>query len=260
LTSMDRFDGKNGFKVSVYNGARYAWVGMNMENPKLENLNVRLAIRYGIDVQSILDAAYDGIAPWARAAIPEGRVGYWADAPKYERDVAKAKDYMAKAGITTLDLELAIENTLEWRTWAEIIQQNLAEVGINIKINAMEGGAFWSIGEGDKGKEVELFCMSYSAAGEPSWYTQWFTKEQIGEWNWMRWSSSEFDELHQQGMVTIDPAKRTPIYIEAQKVWDKACNAVWVTHTVHVFAHKDNIDTLFMQGSPIPVLRDFKAK
>jgi len=259
LSSKDRFENMPGFSEYVMQGVRYAWVGMNMQNPKLQDINVRQAIRYGIDVDSILAAAYDSAAPHARAAIPEGRIGYWADAPLYEHDVAKARDYMAKAGLTSLDLTLAIENTLEWSSWAQVIQANLAEVGINITIDAMDGAAFWAIGDGDKGLDVELFCISYSAAGEPSWYTMWFTQDQIGVWNWMRWASPEFDALNEKGLQTMDPAERGPIYIEMQKLWDEACNSVWVTHTVSVIIYKDTIQPAFSLGTEIPVLRDFKA-
>ena len=258
LSSKARFENMPGFNVYVLQGARYAWVGMNMENPKLQDINVRQAIRYGIDVDSILAAAYDGAAPRARAAIPEGRIGYWADAPLYEHDVAKAREFMALAGLESLDLTLAIENTLEWSTWAQVIQANLAEIGINVTIDAMDGAGFWSIGDGDKGLDVELFCISYSAAGEPSWYTTWFVQEQVGVWNWMRWRSPEFDALDALGLQTMNPADRNPIYIEAQKLWDEACNSVWITHTVSVSVYKDTIQPVYSLGTEIPVLRDFR--
>ena len=259
LSSMDRFEGMSGYNTYVRNGSRYAWVGMNMENPKLQDINVRQAIRYAIDVPSILYAAYDNAAPQARAAIPEGRIGYWADAPLYERDVARARDYMALAGVDSLDLNIAIENTLEWRSWAEVIQQNLAEIGINVNIDAMDGAAFWSIGDGDNGLDVELFCISYSAANEPSWYTMWFTQDQVGVWNWMRWRSPEFDELNTRGLQLMNPADRAPIYVEAQQIWDEAVNSVWVTHTVNVYAFADNVVPAFPPGTDVPNFRDFTA-
>ncbi len=92
----------------------------------------------------------------AKSILPPGTLGYWEEAPLYERDAEKARDYMAKAGLQSLDLELVVENTVEYRSWAEIIQQNLAEVGINITITTLDPSAFWVIGEGDKGKDVEL--------------------------------------------------------------------------------------------------------
>lgn len=260
LASTDKFQNDSNFKVSVIPSTAYSWIGMNVENPKLKDINVREAIRYGIDVPSILAAAYNGKAPQARALIPEGTLGYWADAPLYTRDVAKAKDFLAKAGVKSLELNLAIQDTTEFRTWAEIVQQNLAEVGIKINIVPLDSSAFWDLGSGEKGKEVELFEIGYSSVGpEPAWSSMWFTCDQVGVWNWMRWCSKEFDALHKQGIETLDPAKRTQIYIDMQKLWDQAVITVWVTNVPQVYAYKPSISPVVYPGGLAPMLRDFKA-
>ena len=36
-------------------------------------------------------------------------IGYWEDAPVYERDVARAQEFMAQAGVDSLELTLTIE-------------------------------------------------------------------------------------------------------------------------------------------------------
>ena len=65
---------------------------------------MRQAIRYAIDVPSILKAAYLGLADQENTADSSGPGRLLEDAPMYQRDVAKAKEFMAKAGLTTLDL------------------------------------------------------------------------------------------------------------------------------------------------------------
>ena len=61
----------------------------------------------------------------------------------------KAKEYMAAAGLETLDLRLDLQDTTEYRTWAEIVQQNLKEIGINLELNPMESSAYWSTSFGE---------------------------------------------------------------------------------------------------------------
>jgi peptide/nickel transport system substrate-binding protein len=186
--------------------------------------------------------------------IAPGLIGHWKDAPRYERDVAKAKDYLSKAGLTSLDLRLDIQNTAEYRTWAEIAQENLKEVGINIQINPLDSSSFWSLGEGEAGKSAELFANNYSMEPDPSWATMWFTTEQIGVWNWMRWASPEYDELHRQGLTTIDPAERERIYIEMQRLWDEACHSVFITHGSMTYAyHPDLLPATTPHGLIQPV-------
>ncbi|MFZ5807817.1 MAG: ABC transporter substrate-binding protein [Chloroflexota bacterium] len=260
LASADRFQSDPNYQVEIIPTNNYSWIAMNIENPKLQDINVRKAILYGIDVPSILTATYMGKAPQARALIPPGNLGYWKDAPVYERDVAKAKEFLAQAGLTSLDLNLAINDVSEFRTWAEIVQQNLAEVGININIVPYDSSAYWELGAGDKGKEVELVAMNYSAMPDPAWFTMWFTCDQVGVWNWMRWCSERYDELHKLGIKTTDPAEREKIYLEMQKLWDEAVITVWITNQPIVYVSKPTVQTAMYPGGLCPMLRDFKAK
>jgi peptide/nickel transport system substrate-binding protein len=260
LASADRFQSDPAFKAEISPSYSYSWIGLNVENPKLQDINVREAIRYGIDVPSILAAAYNDLAPRANALIPEGVVGYWPNAPVYDRDVAKAKEYLAKAGLTALDLNLAIQDTTEYRTWAEIAQQNLAEVGININIVPLDSSSFWDLGSGDKGKDVELFEIGYSAVGpDPAWFSMWFTCDQVGVWNWMRWCNEQFDQLHKDSIRTLDPEKRGEMFVEMQKLWDEAAISVWITNTPLVYVSKPNIQFVIYPGGLCPMLREFTA-
>ncbi|MBN1316082.1 MAG: hypothetical protein JXA42_11455 [Anaerolineales bacterium] len=241
LASLERYESDPNFMVLKQPSLNYTWIGINVENPKLQDINVREAIRYGIDVPSILLATYMGQAEQSGAMVPKGLLGYWADAPLIKSDVEKAKEYMAKAGLETLDLEIACQDTSEYRTWAEIAQANLAEIGINLTINPMDSSTYWSMGEGEKGLEVELYTSKYSSQPDPAWYTMWFVCEQVGVWNWNRWCSPEFDALHQEGLVTTDSERRNEIYIEMQQIYHDAAQAVWITHPLNAFAYSPDI-------------------
>jgi len=229
-SSIQRYESGGNVKLVRKPSLRYRWIGMNVENPKLKDINVRQAIRYALDVPGIVKATYMGQADVEYGLIPPGTLGYWADAPHYERDVAKAKEYMKKAGIETLDLRIDIQDTSEYRSWAEIAQQNLKEIGINLTINPMDSSAFWALGAGEKGKEAELFSNNYSMQPDPSWATMWFTCEQVGVWNWERWCNKEYDDLHAKGLVTLDDKARNEIYIKMQQIADADAKAIFITH------------------------------
>jgi peptide/nickel transport system substrate-binding protein len=261
LSSTDKFQADANFNVQSIPSTAYNWIGMNVESPKLKDINVREAIRYGIDVPSILAAAYNNKAPRANALIPEGTLGYWKDAPVYNRDVTKAKEYLAKAGLTSLDLKFTYENTDEYSTWAQIVQQNLKDVGINVTLNPLDSSTFWAYGEGGKDKELELFAVGYSSvAPEPAWSTMWFTCDQVDLWNWMRWCNTEFDALHKEGIATIDAAKREPIYIQMQQLWDAAAMSVFVTNVPQVYVSKLSVKPVIYPGGLSPMFREFSGE
>jgi peptide/nickel transport system substrate-binding protein len=261
LSSADKFQNDPNFAVSLIPSTAYNWIGMNVEHPKLQDINVREAIRYGIDVPSILAAAYNDKAPRANALIPEGTLGYWKDAPVYERDVAKAKEYLAKANLTSLDLTMTYENTEEFNTWGQIVQQNLQEVGINVTLNPLDSSTFWSYGADGKDKELEMFAVGYSSvAPEPAWSSMWFTCDQVDLWNWMRWCNEEFDALHKQGIETVDTAQREPLYIQMQQLWDADAMAVFVTNVPQVYVSKPEVKVVIYPGGLAPMIREFGAQ
>jgi peptide/nickel transport system substrate-binding protein len=243
LPSVDRFESDPNFLVWKKPSLRYRWIAMNVQHPKLQDINVRKAIIYAIDVPSILQATYMGQADQEYALIPPGLIGYWADAPHYDRDVAKAKEYMAKAGLETLDLRLDLQDTSEYRTWAEIAQQNLKEIGINLELNPMESSAYWSTSFGeDAVKNNELLTSNYSMNPDPAWATMWFTCDQVTVWNTQNWCNEQYDELHRKGLVTLDEKEREQIYIEMQKLWDEAAQTVWITHGMMTYAYTPKIE------------------
>lgn len=241
IPAVERFQENPDLEVVSFPSLRYNWIGMNIENPKLEDINVRQAIRYGVDVESILIAAYDGKVEQETTLIPPGLLGHWEDAPLYERDVERAREYLADAGLDSLDLRLDFEDTTEARIWAEIIQENLREVGINVELNPMDSSTFWTSSFGEQSVNNELFTGGYSMQPDPAWATMWFTCEQVNVWNAMRWCNEEYDELHRQALVTMDEDERHEIYLEMQKLWDEAAHSVWVTHGLRPYAYAPDV-------------------
>ena len=214
---------------------------MDVENPKLADINVRQAVRYGIDVNQILAGVYFNAAKRANSMIPPGLIGYWADAPQYDRDVAKAKDFMSKAGLKTLDLTYTCTNDTQSIAQAQIVQANLLEVGINLTIDQMDISAFYQAGAGDNGKALQLFPSYFSMYADPAWATMWFTSDQVGVWNWQRWKDKQFDDLATQGLTTLDSTKRNTIYIQMQQIIDGTSSMIWITHGAYVHAYKKSI-------------------
>ena len=241
IGSIERFEAGGKLKVWVKPALRYRWVGMNVTHPKLQDINVRQAIRYGVDVESIVKAAYRGRAEVEYAMIAPGLLGHWKDAPKYKRDVEKAKDFLKKAGLTTLDLKFTCQNTTEYKTWGEIMQQNLKDVGINLTVEPLDSSVYSGIGFKPEAANLELHSGNFSMQPDPSWATAWFTCAQIPGWNYLRWCNKEYDELHAKGLVTIDEKEREKIYIRMQQIWDEACHSIWISHGIMCYAYSPKI-------------------
>lgn len=213
------------FEVQQRTTFDQTWIGMNMENPKLQDINVRQAIRYAIDVPSIILAAYEDGGVRATAVVsPSMPIGYWADAPTYDRDLDKAKQYAAEAQLDGLELQFATGVGNQAKTVAEIVQANLAEIGISITIAQDE--SLFDLGPGLR--DLELFLVTYYGAPDPIWSTQWFRCAQFDKWNWMYFCNEEFDSLDRAAANELDPEKRNEMYIREQQLMDEGVEAVWI--------------------------------
>ncbi|MGV3549395.1 ABC transporter substrate-binding protein [Rhizobium sp.] len=217
----------------------YVWFGPNIEKAPFDNVKVRQALRLAVDIDGILQGAYAGLYPRANALLAESLLGYWKDAPVYQRDIEGARKLLAEAGLENgFKTRLTIESTARYQAIAQIIQANLAEVGIEVEIEALESAAYWALGENDASKDLELSLVKFNGKFDPSFQTQWFTSEQVGQWNWQRYANKDFDALHAKGATTVDPAERAKIYVDAQKLLDESAAFIWITHNLNAFASR----------------------
>ncbi len=220
-------------------GIANVWLGMNVEKPPFNDIRVRRAIRLALDVDQMLLAGYNGLAPRANALIMPQVTGYWAAAPAHKRDVAAAKALMAEAGHAAgFRTRITVQNQPVYQTMALVARALLAEIGITLEVDAQDAGTFFSAGKGETGKNLDLFMIRFNGKLDPNFLAQWFTTAQIGTWNWQRWSDPAFDQLLDQGSTELDDTKRAALFVQAQQRMEDSAAFVWLTYDVSVFAHR----------------------
>jgi peptide/nickel transport system substrate-binding protein len=235
-------------KVIAIDGPYYAWMGINTENPKLTDIRVRKALQRAVDVDSILQAAYNGDSPKAFGVVTPGVVGY-RTASKFGYNPDEARALLAEAGVSGLELQLKLQAAApDHVAAAQIIQANLADVGVKVEIIPLDSGPFWNLGLEEKGedwKTLEIWLMEYRTQPDASDAIQWFVKDQVGIWNWERWSDAEFEDLWAKGLVETDNAKRAEIYLRMQEIMEDTGAYVWLTHKPLTFMHRDTFTPSF---------------
>ena len=223
---------------------KYVWLGLNTEHPQLADIRVRKAIQMAVDVGAILDAAYFGLADAATGIVAPGLTGN-RGYNLTERDPEAARALLEEAGygggFTTT---LRVLNKATFLTMAQVIQANLAEIGIEVQIDQLDSGAWWTMGmesEGEGWKDIQLFLQRFSTLPDPGWTTMWFTCDQVGVWNWERWCNEEFTDLHRKAMVELDPAQRDMMYKRMQDLMEESGAYRFITHEATPALYRDTI-------------------
>ncbi|MGH1481977.1 MAG: ABC transporter substrate-binding protein [Geminicoccales bacterium] len=262
LGSVERFRGDvpNGGTLLEYPSLFYVWLGMNVEHPLLQNEKLRQAIQHAIDVPSILEAAYFGAAEASTGIIAPGLIGHREQGMvPAAADFEKAAALLAESGESDVSLTLDVINKTSFTTAAQVIQATLSTIGINVEINVHEAATFWTLGDesaGERWKDVQLIMNRFSMTPDPYYATSWFTTDQIGTWNWERFSSEEFDRLHAEAAKETDSAKRAEMYSRAQDLMEQSGAYRFITHEATPVVHSSGIVPA-LRPDGLPLLRYF---
>ncbi|KRF12360.1 hypothetical protein ASG90_15395 [Nocardioides sp. Soil797] len=128
------------YAVLDFEGAtQQTYVGFNLDNPDLKDVKLRQAVAYAVDRERILDEVYRGKGIAQNLSWSPSSPAYdEAAAHHYDRDTAKAKDLAAQVGkVPTLPLQyIAGDPTAE--AVAQIVQANLADIGITVDLQPVE--------------------------------------------------------------------------------------------------------------------------
>ncbi|MGV0815680.1 ABC transporter substrate-binding protein [Mycolicibacterium boenickei] len=113
----------------------------------LNDIRIRHAINYSVNRSGIVKALYRGLGDPASQLIPEGVVGYNEELPLWPYDPAKAKQLVdeARADGVPVDTQIRLigrnsQFPMVTET-VEVIQNELAKAGLNVKIEMMDTAA-----------------------------------------------------------------------------------------------------------------------
>lgn len=242
-------------------GNRFAWLAINLNNPKFKDEKVRRAIQYAIDVQQIMDGSYSGLAVPATGVVPPALVGH-RDAILYPADAAKAQALLEEAGVSGLTIELAALNDKTSQLTCQIVQALLGAVGVTVDIKTYDEGVYWTLGDktaGDGWKNLEMVLMNFAGGVDPSENLTWFRPSQIGVYNWSQFDSPEFEELYQKGMAETDSGKRGEIYRKMQDLMEESGGFVFLTHETFAAIVRDGLKPVILADGYLDVTRFSKA-
>lgn len=123
-------------------GGLAAWE-VDVTSAPFDNVLARQALSYAMDRETMIAVGYSGYAipnPGNSIVSPESPF-YNTDLEEYEFDLDTAKDLFAQAGIvegSTITFWTLAGSFPEWVTMAEVLQADLAEIGITLEIESAE--------------------------------------------------------------------------------------------------------------------------
>ena len=209
-----------------------AFIAINSQHPPMDKPEVRQAINLAVDKTSYLKAVFDETAEAANGPYPPNTWSYAKDLPGYAHDPAKAKALLAKAG-----LKDGFQTTIWTRPsgsllnpnpslGAQLLQADLAEVGIQAQIRVIEWGEL--IRRAKAGEHDLLFMGWAGDNGDPdNFLTPQFSCAAVKSGtNFARYCDAGLDKLISAGKSTREQGVRSKLYEQAQAQIQQ--QALWV--------------------------------
>lgn len=224
--NLARFADDPRLKIVEEPGAAYQYIAFNLKDPILSKLEVRQAIAHAIDRERIVRDLLLGYGTVTETMFP---AGHWARAeglPAYPYNPERAKQLLDAAGYPDPDgdgpqprmsLSYSTSTDTEANQQAQMIQQMLRRVGVELEIRSNEFGTFY---EDIQNGRFQMYSLRRLGIADPDFYYVIFHTDSFPPEGQNRgyFSNPEVDQLIETGRATFDKEKRKVAYQKIQQI------------------------------------------
>jgi peptide/nickel transport system substrate-binding protein len=231
------------FNVLVGSTEGETVMAMNLGHKPLDNILVREAIAHAIDRKAIIDGAQYGYGTPIGTFFPPSNPAYVDLTSLSNFDPDKSKELLKQAGVSNLTLTLKLPPPAYARNSGQIIQQELANIGINVKIVNVEW-AQW-LQDVFTNKDYDLSIVSHV---EPNDFGV-FARDTY----YFNYHSDAYKKIIADLNVTTDPDKRKALKQDAQRQLAKDYAAIFLFELADITVANKDLKGLW-ENAPIPAV------
>ena len=247
-----------GIEVDQTTGTQHYALAMHTGKPPFDNNDVRLALKYAIDRQAMLDTILRGTGVLGNDH-PISRANRFHatddEIPQRLYDPDRAKFHLKKAGYSMLEIPLdasdaafvgAVDTGILYR-------EHAARAGIDIEVKRRPEDGYWN--------DIWLkspYMMSFWV-GRPTEDMMFSVAYADGAaWNETHWKHERFNKLLIEARALLDEAKRREVYVEMQRIVHNEGGVVVPAFAADLMAHTTRLkhgpigSNILMDGLRVP--------
>ncbi len=209
----------------------FTYLGYNLQDPRFADVRVRQAINLAIDKHALLDGILFGLGTVATGPYPQESWAYDPTVVPQPPDLAAAKALLAQAGWQDHDGDgwldrdgalfrftlLTNQGNDVRRQVAELVQQQLKRLGIDVQVKVIEWSTF--VHEFIDKRRFDAVLLGWNLSRDPDLYDLFHSsKTKEGEYNFVGYKNPEVDRLLEQGRRIFDQQQRQTIYRRIHRI------------------------------------------
>ena len=141
---------------------------------------LREAVVLSLDRQKMIDVALGGIGELSSVMAPVFKACDTTKLPFYARDIEKAKKLAAETGVGALKFTIAIGPTPVYSLIAQIVKENVAELGFEADISVSDEGSWIKRLWVDNPSTFQASVTWYAGYTDPAMVPLWWNAEAAG--------------------------------------------------------------------------------
>jgi ABC-type transport system substrate-binding protein len=200
----------------------------NVTKPPLDQVQVRQALNWAVQRDNISKVLHG-------SGVPDGapfplNLGFTPTFQPYGYDPTKAKQLLSEAGATNLQLTITSDTGDPWTTIAQIVQQDLAAIGVKADIQPLKSNVYLQLAQQGK---LDMW--------PDGWFMVQPTPADIVDnqyvtnagSNYSGFSNSQVDQLASQADTLFDPAQQDQIYAQIEGLIGEAAPALYLVNSTY---------------------------
>jgi peptide/nickel transport system substrate-binding protein len=210
--------------VSERPGTNLTYLGINLEDPILAHREVRQALAYASDRETLIRYLLHGQAQVASGVLPPEHWAYEANVSRYALDAPRAEQLLDAAGYPRRQDGIRFKITLktstdeQFRLIGAVLQEQWRRVGVDLELRPLEFATLLS--DAVKGNFQLNLLRWVGANNDPDIFEFVFSSKRFppNGANRGHYRNARIDELTDQIRVEMDREKRKQLCSEAQKI------------------------------------------
>lgn len=245
VDALNQLRGNPNVVVRPVDGTRSAFVEFGHRRPPFDDVRVRQALSYGVDVDIVIDQLLNGLATKLTTILSPLAFAHNDDLQPYPYDPDKAKQLLAEAGYGDgLSVEIATQDNR--KNIAEAYAFMLQQIGVDARVRVMPEQAVMT--DAMERGELDMMLLDWgNSTFDPSDII--IPKLKTGDrGNYGGYSNPEVDRLLDLAESTTDSAVREQAYKDVQRIIYEDAPMIFEYVAQELYAHSSRL----VGWDPIP--------